>query len=225
MNTKDEPLQSRSTPVIVADGLRDEILGGSIQPGERINVRELGRRLDVSHIPIREAIRLLEAEGFVETRPNVGAVATGISRGELEDVYDLRRMIEPVVAGRAATVMTDTHVDHLRALLVELENQEGHADGIDTSVISAHRRFHWEMLAPAASPLIERSLHSLWRISERYVRRTHGAALPVADSQHTQMVELCEQRDGDALAELVDAHLHLAENTLKMLYEKDPWFC
>lgn len=185
----------RSTPAIVADGLRSDILDGTIAPGEKINVRELGRRLEVSHIPIREAVRLLEAEGFVETKRNVGAVAAGISPVELEDVYDLRRMIEPGVARRAVERMTDSDIAWLRHTLTVLEDLERKTDGIDDDVVDAHRLFHWELLAPGASPLIERTVNSLWRISERYVRRTRGAALPVADSQHAQMVERCEHRE------------------------------
>ncbi len=212
----------RSTPEIVAEELRGKILDGTIGPGERINVRELGRRLNVSHIPIREAVRLLEAEGLIETKMNVGAVAAGISLVELEDVYELRRIIEPAVARRAAAAMSDEHIDRLRATLHELDELEKNTEGMDSRIISANRQFHWELLAPGSSPLIERSLRSLWRISERYVQRTRGAAMSVAGVQHAQMVALCEQRDGDALADLVHEHLHLTANTLRILYDQDP---
>jgi DNA-binding GntR family transcriptional regulator len=221
MTVKDGANKSvRPMPMIVADRLRTDILDGTIRPGERINVRELGRRLDVSHIPIREAVRLLEAEGLVETKPNVGAVAAGVSLTELDDVYELRRMIEPVVAARAVKAMSDDHVLILRALLDELEGREHGTDGIDGNVITVHRRFHWELLAPAASPLIERTLHGLWRVSERYVWLTRGAALAIADVQHARMVDLCERRDGDALADLLNEHLHLTGDTLKVLYSQ-----
>jgi DNA-binding GntR family transcriptional regulator len=211
----------RPMPMIVADRLRKDILDGTIRPGERINVREHARRLNVSHIPIREAVRLLEAEGLVETKPNVGAVAAGVSLTELEDVYELRRMIEPVVAARAVKVMSDEHLVVLRTVFEQLEGCEHGTDGIDGNVITAHRRFHWELLAPAASPLIERTLHGLWRVSDRYVWLTRGAALPIADEQHARMVDLCARRDGDALAELLNEHLHLTGNTLKVLYCQD----
>jgi DNA-binding GntR family transcriptional regulator len=215
-----EPATLRSTPAIIADVLRAEIIDGSIAPGDRINVRELRRRLEVSHIPIREAVRLLEAEGFVTTRPNVGAVAAGVSLVELEDVYALRRMIEPIVAHRAADLMTDDQVGRIRAVLAELEEIESRIGGIDDDLIVVHRQFHWELLAPGATPLIERTLHSLWRVSERYVRHTRGAALPVADVQHAEMADLCEQRDGAALADLLNEHLHLTVNTLRILYSQ-----
>jgi DNA-binding GntR family transcriptional regulator len=221
MKVVDGAASDRPMPIVVADRLRADILDGTIGPGERINVRRLGHRLDVSHIPIREAVRLLEAEGLVETKPNVGAVAAGVSLTELEDVYELRRTIEPAVAARAVKTMSDEDVLRLRTVLGELESCELGADGIDGNVIIAHRRFHWELLAPAASPLIERTLHGLWRVSDRYVWLTRGTALPIADLQHELMVDLCERRDGDALAELLNEHLHLTGNTLKALYSQD----
>lgn len=220
MTAADGTTALRSTPAIVADVLRAEIIDGRVAPGERINVRELGRRLEVSHIPIREAIRMLEAEGFLFTKPNVGAVAAGVSLEELDDVYAMRRMIEPIVAQRAATLMTDDQVAKMRSVLAELEELEGRVDGINDDVVVVHRRFHWELLAPGATPLIDRTLHSLWRVSERYVRLTRGTALPVADVQHVAMADLCERRDGKALADLLNDHLHLTANTLKILYNQ-----
>lgn len=212
--------QTRSVPDMVAERIRGEILDGTIAPGERINARRLGRRLDISYIPVREAVRRLEAEGFVETKPNVGATAAGISLVELEDVYDLRRLIEPTVARRAASRMTDQRVTAVRRALGELLEAESGSTGIDDDVIATHRRFHRELLAPAMSPLIERTLRNLWQVSERYIRRTRGSTLPVADVQHAKMVELVERRDGDGLAELVNDHLHLTANALKVLYDQ-----
>lgn len=218
IGNKNKARTSGSMPGAVADELRGQILDGTIGPGERINIRDLERRLNVSHIPIREAMRLLEAEGLVETKPNVGAVATTVSLKELEDIYDLRRIIEPAVARRAAQLMSDDHIEQLRETLVELEALEEASDGTDEEFISTHRRFHWELLAPGATPVIERSLERLWRTSERYLRLTRGAAARTADVQHEHLVDLCAKRESDALADLLAEHLHLTANTLQVLY-------
>ena len=216
-----QPKTHNSIPDQVADELRGLILDGTIGPGQRINVRDFERRLNVSHIPIREAIRLLEAEGLVESRPNVGAVATEVSLQELEEVYDLRRIIEPPVARRAIGAMGDDHIDLLHEALDALNALDGSADGMDDDYIAAHRRFHWLLLAPGSTPVIERSLERLWGMTERYMRLTRGAAIPVADAQHADMVALCERRDADGLAELLGDHLHLTANTLQVLYGED----
>ena len=216
-----QPKTPTSLPGAVADELRGLILDGTIKPGERINVRDFERRLAVSHIPIREAIRLLEAEGLVESRPNVGAVATEVSLRELEDVYDLRRIIEPTVAARAVGRMSKTHLAELHATLDALHALKEANDEMDDDYIAAHRRFHRALLAPGATPVIERSLDRLWRMTERYMRLTRGAAIPIADDQHAEMVELCEQGAATALAELLSDHLHLTANTLQVLYGQE----
>ena len=209
---------SSSVPDIVASEVRGLILDGTIGPGERINVRDLERRLQVSHIPIREGIRMLQAEGLVETVPNVGAAATNISLRELEDVYDLRRLIEPPVAQRAASDMPDAHVPALHAALARLENYTAERGTIDSGYIAAHQQFHRVLLAPGLTPTIERTLDRLWRVTERYLMLTRGAALPVADTQHRLMVELCEERRGEELAAVVSQHLHLTTDTIRILY-------
>ena len=209
---------SASMPDAVSDEVRRLILDGTIGPGERINVRDLERRLHVSHIPIREGIRMLQAEGLVETKPNIGAVATEISLSEVEDVYDLRRLVEPTVARRAVERMSDEHLALLHAALTELEGPASASATMDSGYIAGHWRFHRLLLAPGLTPTMERTLDRLWRVAERYLRLTHGAALPVADEQHRLMVELCEERRGEELAEVLTRHLHLTADTLQILY-------
>jgi DNA-binding GntR family transcriptional regulator len=209
-------------PIAVADQLRREIIQGLIEPGKRVNVRQLGLRLDVSAIPIREALRLLEAEGLIETIPNVGSVVARVSQAELESVYELRRLIEPAIARRAVANMSDSYTDTLRKTLDELEEIERETEGMNSSLLSTHRRFHWELLAPGATPLVEDTIRRLWRISERYVALTRRTALPAADAQHSQMVELCERRDGDGLADLIAHHLHLAADTVITMFGQGP---
>ena len=209
---------SSSVPDIVASEVRGLILDGTIGPGERINIRNLERRLQVSHIPIREGIRMLQAEGLVETVPNVGPVATTISLRELEDVYDLRRLIEPPVAQRAASSRPDAHIPSLHAALTRLEDSAAEPGTMDGGYIAAHQQFHRVLLAPSLTPTIERTLGRLWGVTERYLMLTRGAALPVADTQHRLMVELCEERRGDELADVLRQHLHLTTDTIHILY-------
>ncbi len=218
VGSRDSKKAAASVPDIVANEVRGLILDGTISPGERINIRDLERRLQVSHIPIREGIRMLQAEGLVETMPNVGAVATKISLRELEDVYDLRRLIEPPVARRAASSMPDSHIGLLHAALTELESSVDTPGAMDGGYIAAHQRFHRVLLAPSLTPTIERTLERLWGVTERYLRLTRGAALPVADTQHRLMVELCEERRGEELADVLSQHLHLTTDTIHILY-------
>jgi len=89
--------------------------------------------------------------------------------------------------------------------------------------ILTHRRFHWELLAPGATPLVESTLRRLWRISERYIVLTRETALPVADIQHEEMIEMCARHDGDGLADLVTAHLLHTAKSVAVLFDKNSY--
>ena len=95
--------------------LRGALLAGEIKPGERIKVAELEKNFGVSHIPIREAVRRLEAEGLIVALPQRAAVAAGVDLDDLAGLYDLRRIVECQVIERSVDVMTAEEVDVVRA--------------------------------------------------------------------------------------------------------------
>lgn len=209
---------NRSKPDLVSDELRRMILTGVVEPGERINVRALESELGVSHIPIREAIRRLEAEGLISRQPNVGAVATQVSLRELDELYDFRRVLEPAVARRAVPLMDDATVAAVFEALERLESSEADEAGMD-EYVKFHREFHWRILEPGASTMIERTLDELWRTSERYLRLLKGSVTHIADPQHEEMAAACRDRDADHLAEVLFAHLDLTGSAMReMLY-------
>lgn len=211
-----------SKPDLVSDQLRRMILTGQIGPGERINVRALESDLGVSHIPIREAIHRLEAEGLIARRPNVGAVATQVSLDELDELYDFRRVLEPAVARRAVPLMTDENVAAVFQALERLESSEATEAGMD-EYVKFHREFHWQILEPGASTMIERTLDELWRTSERYLRLLKGTVTHIADPQHEEMAAACRDRDAEHLADVLFAHLDLTGSAMReMLYGDDP---
>lgn len=197
--------------------IRDLILNAAIRPGERINVKGLEKRLGVSHIPIREALRQLEAEGFVTLLPQRGAIAARVSSEELEDVYDLRRIIEPVVAGRAAERASQADRDSVVAAMARLDQLER---AEDSSFFEAHWDFHWSILKPGSTAEVERVVHQLWRTSERYIRLTRGTATDEAHHQHELMTEALAAGDAKALSRHVSQHLTLTGDALRALFEQ-----
>lgn len=197
--------------------LRNLILNAAIRPGERINVKGIERRFGVSHIPIREALRQLEAEGLVTLLPQRGAIAARVSTEELENVYDLRRIIEPVVAGRAAERATQAERDAVITAMARLDRLES-AD--DPSFFEAHWDFHWSMLMPGSTSEVERVVHQLWRTSERYIRLTRGAATDEAHHQHELMTQAFASGESKALSRYVSQHLTLTGEAIRDLFEQ-----
>ena len=203
--------------------IRREILTGRIRPGERIRLRTLEELLGVSHIPIREALRRLEGEGLVQNVPQRGALATSVSAVEVAEVYDLRRIIESTVAERAIPKITSERLGLIGQAFERLNAVPG---GWGSSEFpEAHRRFHWLMLEPGGTPLIERQLTQLWQMSERYVRLAVvvGKGGPVAESQHFRLFAACRARDVDRFRRELRAHLTNTETrVLKALREQTP---
>ena len=114
---RNDTIQRVSVVDTVTERLRHDLLAGEIKPGERIKFAELEKRFGVSHIPIREAVRSLEAEGLIITTPQKAAVAASVDLYDLSGLYDLRRIIECDVIHRSVDSMTAEQVDAVRAAL------------------------------------------------------------------------------------------------------------
>jgi DNA-binding GntR family transcriptional regulator len=124
----------------VRDLLEEAILEGELKPGERLRAEALAQRFGTSRTPIREALLQLEAHGLVEVEPNRGAVVKTFDRGDLLDLYEVRALIEPHAAARAATRIGAGEIAELDALC-DAEDQ-----------IVANEAFHRIILDAAASP-------------------------------------------------------------------------
>lgn len=101
----------------VCTAIRDDIVSGTFAPGSRLAEEVLARRYGVSRVPVREALRTLESEGFVTTRRHAGACVAQPSDREAADLLDIRALLEPLGAARAAQRRTEAHLKVLRGLV------------------------------------------------------------------------------------------------------------
>jgi DNA-binding GntR family transcriptional regulator len=202
----------------VADHLRKDILHGAIPANERIFVADLARRFAVSHIPIREALRRLEAEGLLKSTPHRGVVTMAIALDDLQDLYDMRRVVEGEYAARACTRRSTSQIEELRVLHSRLEIAETAADSDAAGMWLIHREFHWAILAPAATPWVRKIFDQLWQGAERYIRLLRSANLDVVEEsvrQHRQLLEVCERGASAEMKGLIERHLSTTEERLR----------
>lgn len=101
----------------VCTAIRDDIVSGVFEPGGRLTEEVLARRYGVSRVPVREALRTLQSEGFVTTRRHAGACVAEPTAQEAADLLELRMLLEPLAAARAARRRTDAHLKVLRGLV------------------------------------------------------------------------------------------------------------
>jgi DNA-binding GntR family transcriptional regulator len=205
----------RSLTDAVAMRIQQEILSGRIPPGERMRLRSLQEQFGVSHIPIREALRRLEGIGLVEILPQRGAIAARLAYDEFTDVYDLRKIIEPEIAARAAERVVPARLKAIKEALAKLNAEpEGsrspHFDEL-------HRRFHWLICEPGSTPVVERVVKQLWQTSDRYVRLslTQDRAASEAQRQHQRLYEAIRKRDPEMMRRELTAHLENTEQGLR----------
>jgi len=202
----------------ITDAVRDMILDGTLHPGETLLPRHLQAQFGVSTIPVREALRTLESEGFVVTAPRRRTHVAGISMAELREVYALRRAIEPPLMQSSATQRTDEHV----RLATAAFNEMGRHVGSDVSgFLTAHRTFHRALLEPVLGPLTERVLQQLWLIADRYVRLgvTSSHVDELAQDDHATLLSAYADGDAALAGSTACSHLHLVERSVSTALE------
>ncbi|MFJ6347153.1 GntR family transcriptional regulator [Pseudarthrobacter oxydans] len=202
--------------------LRQQILSGALSAEERIYPKDLEARYGVSHIPIREAMRTLAAEGLVVYEPRKGARVAGLSRSQLQEVYRLRRFLEPPLAALAAQARSELHLQTARAEYKRM-NQTGTGDL--ESFLACHASFHWALLNVDLGPLTVSILNQTSNISERYVRLGF-AAFQIDDRaqhDHAELMSAFEEQDGVRMAAGLEKHLHVIEDTLTEFIDKESY--
>jgi DNA-binding GntR family transcriptional regulator len=211
--------ESWPIPETMVDGiterLRQAIITGAIRPRERIRVADLERKFGVSHIPIREALRRLQSEGFVEVSPRRTTIAAGVDLNDLANIYDLRRIIEIEIGRRSVSRMTKDDVEAVRRALASF--QEVANDPSSAQFWERHRNFHWALLAPAANPTVKRVLDYLWQSSERYVRLfvSTFATMDTVMDLHVELYEACTGGDLTTFENALTRHYVETEQTVR----------
>ena len=114
----------KTTTELVADVLRDRILSGDIPPGEPLRQELFAEELGVSRIPVREALRLLSAEGLVDTIAHRGAFVTMLSRAEVQEFFELRLRLEPWILREAIPLLEETDLSQASDVVARMDAAE-----------------------------------------------------------------------------------------------------
>ncbi|MDT0309569.1 GntR family transcriptional regulator [Streptomyces sp. DSM 44917] len=149
----------------VAGELRRAITSGELRPGAPIRQEALAARLDVSRVPLREALRMLEGEGLVEHRAHRGYVVAELSMDGLREVYRIRELLE----AEALRVAADRLAEALpEAEEAQREVERAAAAGEVAAMAAANRRFHFALTDASGLPRLGRLIGSLWDATDAY---------------------------------------------------------
>jgi DNA-binding GntR family transcriptional regulator len=150
----------------IAGALRAEILGGRYAPGERIRQEDLAARSGASRIPVREALRMLAAEGLVTLVANSGAWVARLSLAECEEAYLVRERLEPLVLRLSMPRLGEAEFRRLAEIAAQMEAA---APGVD-AFLRADREFHLASYAGAAGGEAWQVICRLWNVTQHYRR-------------------------------------------------------
>ena len=202
----------------VAVRLRQRIVEGHLAPGAKLNERELSESLKVSRTPLREAIKMLAAEGLVELLPNRGAAVARMSAQDVADTFEVIAGLEGQSGELAAQRITEAELDEIRALHYEMLAAHTRRDLSTYYRINA--QIHTLINAAARNPVLTQT----WRTvnarlqSMRFRSNFDAAKWKRAVKEHERMIELLAARDGAALRALLVAHLeHKRDAVLELM--------
>ena len=197
----------------IAGVLEDEIVGGAIEPGTVLRQEQLSERFGVSRTPVREALQRLQNEGFVRVATNQGAVVVDWNDEHTNDVFELRALLEPYGAARAATRSSPEGIEQLRSLAIsQYEESHRRRPGYRERIGDLNSRFHRLLHEFADSPRLSMLMPML--IEAPLVMRTFTkydeAELLRSASHHLEIVSALEARDADWAAAIMRSHIHAA---------------
>jgi DNA-binding GntR family transcriptional regulator len=202
------PVRYRTKQELVYHALRDAIMRCELPPGQRLVIDELARQLEVSAIPVREALQLLQSEGLVTTVPHVGAAVSPVSREQILEVFTLMEGLEIVATRTAAERMTGAEADELEAVvgLMDAALRSGrHHEWADLNT-----RFHLTISRVAAMPTLlemtERVLARWDRVRRYYFNGVLVHRVEHAQEEHREILQSMRRKDMGALESVVKRH-------------------
>jgi DNA-binding GntR family transcriptional regulator len=179
----------------VASYLRDAILGGDLHPGDRIGQEDVAAKLGTSRVPVREALRMLEAEGLTEHEPHKGARVPRLTQHEVEVIYRMRERLEPLALLESLPHLDASDHERLEEVQMRIEENDELEKFLDLD-----REFHMLTYSGCSIDPLNASVARLWNSTQHY-RRAYVALggrnrMWVVNAEHRLILDAVVRRDG-----------------------------
>lgn len=213
-------LVHKTVAAAVAESLRQRILTGEFPAGTQLRQDALAEEFGISRIPIREALLQLEATGLIKIMPHRGAVVSGLSVEEVEDIFTLRVQLEPELLALSARRLSQADFEALHGLTEDYSAALAAGEILRWGELN--RRFHLDLLQHAERPRSLSIVAGLLQDCDRPTRLQLSASGDVAraDREHREILGLCEAGKIDAAADLLRRHIENAAQSLIAIYRR-----
>jgi len=198
--------------------IRKSILEGALEPGARIQQHALASELGVSHVPLREAIQRLEAEGFLAVHPRRGAFVMPLSLEDAREIFDLRATLEVKALRASIPALTSEQLQIAREACVA-------SDGV-TAVVrygELNVQFHRALYAGACRLRLQAMIETLWSNAARYsmLLRFRGDHFERSQSEHWDLVEAAVNGDVERACATLEDHIAAAAQKIAEIMSRD----
>ena len=190
----------------IANSIKTEILAGKYPPGVRVRQEDIAEQFGASRSPVREALRILEAEGLVNLVAHTGAWISDLSLQECEEMYQIRERIEPLMIRLSIPTISDSAITELSLLTSAMEK----TNDVEEFLI-LDRQFHLLTYSGAHTVLVGDMVNRLWNTTQHY-RRAYSQLLAFesfkpAHVEHFLLLEAIKKRDSDDAERVLFGHI------------------
>jgi DNA-binding GntR family transcriptional regulator len=212
---RDEPRGGDGAPAMRAGdrayaAILDRILSGHLPPGERLREEELSAAVGVSRTPVREALHRLAADGLIDFMPNRGAQVRTWDDGAVEEIFEVRALLEGRAASRAARHIGQERIEELEQLAVAMESHLGSpVAASDYRIARLNSDFHRIVIEESRSALIETLMQGVSQVAlmHRTFMRYTPRELERSFSHHRELIEALSAGDPEWSESIMRNHL------------------
>ncbi len=208
MDLFDQKKENKSLTSIIFEKIREDIVNGEYDPGEKIVEAKLADDLGVSRTPVREALKQLELDGLVENIPNRGVIVKGVSMQDVEDIYTIREAIEGVAAKWSVERMTEEELQTLKEIFELMEFYTFKKD-VD-KIFELNTRFHETIYMATKSRFLEHVLRDfqLFIKSTRYESLKSEGRMEHTLEEHRAILDAFTERNTDEAVKRILKHIN-----------------
>lgn len=190
----------------VADHIRRAIIGGQFHPGEVLRQERLAKQFAVSRMPVRDALLILDREGFVDLQPNRGAAVAALDPAAYREIYEMRVVAEVLALMHAIPELSNRQLDEAARFQAKMESADIGEFGL------LNTAFHAALYAPCGRPLLLAHIASLNSMADRYLQFAIAQLDYSATShdEHYQLLAACEARDVAVACDVLAGHIEKA---------------
>jgi DNA-binding GntR family transcriptional regulator len=201
------PLVFRTKAQAVYEQLRDWIVHGKLGPGEAVDQERLAEMLNVSRMPLRQALLQLEGDRLIERKPHHTAIVTSLSVSDIDDIYGARSVLEGLLAAKGTAVFDDGLCAELTAISTEIADAVARED--NESFVALDRSFHMSLYKASGHPRTIEIIEQLRNAAERYLHAYVPRALAPRESQadHEAILAAYRAADQGLVRRLTEEHV------------------